>query len=365
MPDAPIDLHIRKLIELSGDLFCAVTTEGYFLAMSKEWEKVLGHRIVDMRAQPFTQLIFPEDLPTALAAFEAIKDGTDIAHLRLRFLDAKREPVWLQWRATRDQDTGLVYAAGTVLTHLDLKNEELALERQKTLHHARLASLGEMAAGVAHELNNPLSIVAGYLKILQLEWTQKSLTDESFHKLMGATEKSLDRASQIVQALKNIARDGAQDPLEDLFLSDLVDAALDLFRERLRRHRIALRLMPVPTLTLQGRIVELTQVLLNLLNNAFDAIDGTPDAWITIDFESTADSLRIRVANSGPKLPTYVREKLFTPFYTTKKFGHGTGLGLSISAGIMQKHAGALYLDHDAPHTTFVVQLPLPTKATA
>lgn len=364
MSESSIDLHIRKLIDLSGDLFCALTTEGYYLAMSKAWERVLGHRIVDLRAHPFDHFIFPADLPTARAAFDAIKDGTDVANVKVRFLSATKELVWIQWRGTRDEESGLIYAAGTVIPKLDVQQEQLEAERQRSVHHSKLASLGEMAAGVAHELNNPLSIVAGYLKILQVEWTQKTLTDESFNKFITATEKSLDRAARIIRTLKNLARDGAHDPMENLYVSDLVDSALDLFREKLRSHNIALRLTPVPTHRIRGRVVELSQVLLNVLHNAFDAVEGTPDAWIAIDFGDSDNDLKIRISNSGPRIPVEVHEKLFTPFFTTKKFGHGTGLGLSISIGIMQKHQGGLYLDEDANHTTFVVQLPLSTKAT-
>lgn len=362
MPETSLDLHIRKLIELSGDLFCAITSEGYYFALSKEWEQVLGHRIVDMRARPFDHFIYPPDLATMRSAFQAIKDGTDITNLKIRFLSATNAPVWIQWRGTRDEESGLIYAAGTVLSKVDVQQEALETERQKNVYSSKLASLGEMAAGVAHELNNPLSIVAGYLKILQLEWGQKTLTDESFKRIIAASEKSLERAARIIQTLKNLARDGGHDPIESIFVSDLIDSALDLYREKLRRHNIELRLTPVPVHTIRGRLVELSQVLLNVLQNALDAIEQSPNAWIAIDFDCSDTDLKILVSNSGPRVPNEMRERLFTPFFTTKKFGHGTGLGLSISAGIVQKHNGELYLDENSQHTTFVVQLPLSAK---
>lgn len=121
-----------KLIELAGDLFIAITPEGFILALSKEWEPLLGRSIQDIRAYQYEHLIYPKDLPQIRAAFEAVKNGSDISQLRLRFVKSNGEPIWLQWRATKDLESGLVYSAATIIAPLDHKQEELFKPRDLT-----------------------------------------------------------------------------------------------------------------------------------------------------------------------------------------------------------------------------------------
>lgn len=352
----PISL---KLIELSGDLFLAMTPEGFIMALSKEWEPLLGRSIQDMRAYQYEHLVYPKDLPVARAAFEAINDGSDISQLRLRFVKSDNEPIWLQWRATKDQETGLIYSAATVIAPLDLKQEEIEFERQKNFHTAKLASLGEIAAGVAHELNNPLSIVVGYLKMLELEYEQGTLTPAEFKKIMSSTLTATDRATKIIRNLKNLARDGGQDPFERVLLDEIIESTLDLVREKFRRHNLKLEVNYPPHVWVLCRQIELSQVVLNLLTNAFDACEGSQEAWIKISVELKDKNAFVHISNSGPMISKEIQEQIFTPFFTTKKFGRGTGLGLSIAAGIMNRHHGELFLKPRSEFTTFVAQIPI------
>lgn len=348
-----------KLIELTGDLFIAVTPEGFIIALSKEWEPLLGRSIQDIRAYQYEHLVYPKDLPVTRAAFEAVKNGSDISQLRLRFVKSDGEPVWLQLRATKDQDTGLIYSAATVIAPLDMKQEEIEHERQKNIHTAKLASLGEIAAGVAHELNNPLSIVMGYLKMLELEYEQGTLTPPEFKKIMGGTLAATERATKIIQNLKNLARDGAQDPLERVLLDEIIESTLDFVREKFRRYNVKLEVNYQPHVWVMCRQVELSQVILNLLTNAFDACEGHTEPWIKLTVETIDKNALIQVSNSGPLISSEIQQRIFTPFFTTKKYGRGTGLGLSIAASIMHRHNGELYLKSRSEFTTFVARIPI------
>jgi two-component system sensor histidine kinase DctS len=109
---------------------------------------------------------------------------------------------------------------------------------------------------------------------------------------------------------------------------------------------------------LECRAVQISQVLLNLINNACDAISSLNEKWILINAIERNNLIEISVTNSGPKIPAHIREKLMQPFFTTKEVGMGTGLGLSLSKTIAEAHGGRLYLDLGAENTRFVLELP-------
>ncbi len=110
--------------------------------------------------------------------------------------------------------------------------------------------------------------------------------------------------------------------------------------------------------------MEISQVLLNLINNSYQATSSYPHPWIKILMEDTGDTFRVQIIDCGEKIPPAIKQKLFQPFFTTKDIGVGTGLGLSISRGIVEEHLGKLYYQEEAPNTTFVIELPKFNSAT-
>ncbi len=350
----------QRLIELSGDLCFVITSEGYVFALSKEWEKLLGRSISELRGTPFTSFLVEQDKPASESAFQAVLNGADIKGLRNHYIHKNGSTVLLEWRAVLDEDTKLVFAAATPITESKLQAEELELEKQKSIQNSKLASLGEMAAGIAHEVNNPLSIIAGYLKILEIEWQQGDMKPEEFQRIMLALNVSTERAAKIVNSLKHLSRDGAHDAFQPAYLRETIESSLDLVRERLKRHGVRLDVSYQCEAWIDCRPVEISQVILNLVNNAFDATEGQADAWINVSCsQELSPHALIKISNSGPVMKKDVRDKIFNPFFTTKLPGKGTGLGLSIAATIIRHHQGEIYLDEKSAHTTFVIRLPL------
>lgn len=350
----------QRLIELSGDLFFVITREGYVFALSKEWEKILGRSISELRGAPFASFILEKDRSATEAALAAVLEGSDLQGFRNHYMHKNGSHVLIEWRAVMDEETNLLFAAGTPITDSRRQSEELELERQKSIQASKLASLGEMAAGIAHEVNNPLSIIAGYLKILEIEWNQGRMKQEDFERIMSALNSSTERAAKIINNLKNLARDGAHDPFQRAYLREVLEGSLDLVRERFKRHGVTLETDYQGELWVECRPVEISQVLLNLLINAFDAIDGQQNAWVKVSYHQDLTSHAIiQVSNSGPLMSPAVREKIFNPFFTTKLPGKGTGLGLSIAATIIRHHKGEIYLHDKSLNTTFVIRLPL------
>ncbi|MBI2606689.1 MAG: PAS domain S-box protein [Deltaproteobacteria bacterium] len=238
--------------------------------------------------------------------------------------------------------------------------ERLLSERQSQIvATSKLAALGEMAGGIAHEINNPLAIIHTLSGEMQ-ELIQESKAD---HATLSQSARKIEttalRISKIVQGLRAFAREGSKDPCEKIGLGSIVENTVSLCRERFKLGGIKLMIDPIPEdLVIESRSIQLSQVLLSLLNNAFDAAEKSAEKWVRIRGEQTETEIELSVIDSGAGIPQTVRDKLFQPFFTTKEIGKGTGLGLSIARGIIEDHGGTLRLSQDEPHTRFAIRMP-------
>jgi C4-dicarboxylate-specific signal transduction histidine kinase len=163
----------------------------------------------------------------------------------------------------------------------------------------------------------------------------------------------------IVSELKAFSRDSSTDAFESTTLKQLVDETLDLCHARFAANAVSVFAGDIPERwKVECRSSQIAQVLLNLLNNAYDAVVDQPERWIKVDVLDKNELLEIAVTDSGPGIPAPIAEKIMSPFFTTKPPGKGTGLGLSISSNIMTDHGGRLTVDGSSPHTRFVISLP-------
>jgi C4-dicarboxylate-specific signal transduction histidine kinase len=183
---------------------------------------------------------------------------------------------------------------------------------------------------------------------------------EKTEKQLSKIESMVTRISRIVLGLRSFARDGSADPVERFSLQSLVEESLILAETKLKTMGVSLKqIMPSEVIWLDGQKVQLSQVLVNLINNSFDAIEPNQEKWISIQAQIIGQRLELSVTDSGHGIPLKVQEKLMQPFYTTKPLGKGTGLGLSISKGIVERHKGRFYYDSKCQNTRFVLDLPI------
>lgn len=266
------------------------------------------------------------------------KDGS-LVPVRLRGFLVERQGVKYIWSLIEDR---------TVQAELE---ERLEHEQIKAIHAAKLATMGEMAAAFAHEINNPLGIIDAYAYTLEgaIHERDTAHIEEAIAAIRSATQ----RAGAIVHGLRRFARE--RDDVSDVDVPSLVEEALTLCRARIRTHGVALEVDVATTTHIRGYAIELAQVLVNLLNNAFDAVRDTSAGWIRLTARETDTHVELRVADSGSGVPDDV--DVFRTFFTTKPVGIGTGLGLSISRSIIERHGGRLTLESHSP-TTFLVELP-------
>lgn len=224
--------------------------------------------------------------------------------------------------------------------------------REVTAHQSKFSALGIMASGIAHEINNPLSVIKGKAHILKKNLNNSEFNPDTFNKDIDIITKTTDRIYKIVTGLRSFARDASEDPFEKVSSKHLIQASLDLCNERFQQFGMQISVIENSVFDVNCREPQIVQVLVNLLNNSFDAIQNLNEKWIKIE----VNPYEISVTDSGSGIPKAVANKLMQPFFTTKEAGKGVGLGLSISKGIIDDHGGTFFLDSESKNTKFVIR---------
>ncbi len=350
----------QRLIELTGDLIAVSTKDGFFLALSQEWEDVLGFPIEDIRAKTFMNFVHPEDHQITQDCLGSLFLGLDVKNFRNRYIAKNKKIVWLEWCAVLEPATGLIYSKARMLEP-DLKLEQFFLEQHRIFQANKLSILADLASGVAHELNNPLAIIVGYLQILELESQTSGLTvSADQHKMINAMTKATERATSIVANLKSLSRDASQDEFKISSLSEILDSSINLIRNRFERHKVRFDFPGIKDdVIINCRKTELSQLFFNLMLNAFEASQQENDPWIKIETSVENDQFILVMSNSGATIPPELRSKIFNPFYSTKASGFGIEMGLSFASAVIHQHGGSISIDPKAAFNSFVIKLPI------
>jgi len=231
-------------------------------------------------------------------------------------------------------------------------------ERKLTVHAEKLRALGRMAAGIAHEINNPLAIIHGNAVLLKGMADRGNVAAPALSGIAGTIEKTTERISRIVKSMRSLSRDSKQDPFTRHSLFAILQDCQSLTQDRFRAGGVAFTIsFPAADCALLCRGAEIGQVLVNLLANAYDAVEGS-GGWVKVELSVREGDVEFAVCDSGPGIAAAIRERIQEPFFTTKDVGRGTGLGLSISRTIVAAHGGSLWLDEKSPHTRFVFTVP-------
>lgn len=251
-----------------------------------------------------------------------------------------------------------VVASHDKLSHYAQEMESLAADRARQLVHAdRMATLGTLSAGIAHEINNPTTFIAGNTQTLERSWNiilerlshcGNALQDETISfvitevpKMLAGIRKGVDRITAIVGGLKNYARQdiGEYKPFD---IDEVIEDSIALCNNLLKYKIVVEKHIDQDLPKILGNSRKIEQVLVNLLTNAADSMQAMEKGTIIIHTHQVQNQIYVHVQDTGPGLKEEAIQRMFDPFYTTKAEGKGTGLGLSISLGIIQEHGGAL-----------------------
>jgi PAS domain S-box-containing protein len=366
-------------IDSTSLLIIALDENTLVREMNSAAEKMLGYETAELAGKA-SPLMFYD--PIEVRAFQ-LKMEKEIGHeikIGRDFMDAlfqlglHRATEWTQIsrsgerytvinstseiRDDRGNLTGYLQILEDV-TELKHKEELLKEQELKIVASSRLASLGEMAAGIAHEINNPLAIINGHAMILKKNLQQKGLGEDSeIVKKVEAIESVVQRIAKIIKGLRSFARETDSKDTEEVSVEALMEDTLSFSRERFRSDGVELITRIPADLKIKCQPHQISQVILNLLNNALDAVQNSKNKSVIIEAIPRQDGIEISVSDSGPGVPYDIRNRIMQPFFTTKEVGKGVGLGLSISQGIIQGHNGKFYLDENSARTRFVIWLP-------
>lgn len=235
--------------------------------------------------------------------------------------------------------------------------------RSQHQHSAKMAALGEMAGGVAHEINTPLGAIlltVSSLRTMIQPLAEAENNKETMLQMVDLVEQTTHRIATIVKSLRAFSKDSSDTPFMDAEVQSLVESAISLCSEKFGHLGITLDLntSSFNGISIQCRESEIIQVLLSLLNNSRDAVEHFQEKWVKVSCKDLGKDVAFTIEDSGNGIPKEIVEKIFNPFFTSKDIGKGTGLGLSISKGIVDSHGGSIYVDETSKHTTFVVRLP-------
>lgn len=250
------------------------------------------------------------------------------------------------------------------ITEKKMYQEKLEQERVRAVYAEKMASLGELAAGIAHELGNPAASINAWLDVIEAQQERGELDLGFFTKMIPKVRKDAARIRDIIRGMLAYARDGSRDPfqLENPLL--LVNQMVDSCAYKLRSTQVQIEVLaPNPYLSLECRVTEISQMLVIFILNACDAVAELPAKWIRIEILGHGDEVEFHIIDSGRGIPKDLYEQIFHPFFTTKPLGVGTGLGLSIAQSIVDNHRGRIRLNTESPHTEFVISLPMRQKS--
>lgn len=242
------------------------------------------------------------------------------------------------------------------------REQELREKQEQLVQAGKLATLGELTTGVAHELNNPLNniglFIGNAIDLIDLNIAESD-PERVLRELQNAMQQ-VRKATEIISHLRTFGR-AASVSYEPVSIGPVIQSALSLMQEQLRLREIDVHLhCPPEELVVTGNAIQLEQVFINLLTNARDAMVEMPHKVITITCTRQKNLLEISFRDSGPGIPVGLEQRIFDPFFTTKEVGAGTGLGLSITYGIIKDHQGAISIEnHPGEGAVFLIQLPL------
>ncbi len=241
------------------------------------------------------------------------------------------------------------------------REQELREKQEQLVQAGKLATLGELTTGVAHELNNPLNniglFVGNAIDLIELG-TADTDPERMLYELNSAMQQ-VRKATEIISHLRTFGR-AALVRFEPVNILQVVERAISLMQEQLRLRQIKVVVhFPEEEVVVISNAIQLEQVVINLLTNARDALANVSHKVITITCTVGEESVDLRVWDTGPGIPVDLEQRIFDPFFTTKEVGAGTGLGLSITYGIIKDHQGAIMVEnHAGEGAHFLIQLP-------
>jgi len=343
----------RLITENVNDAIFLIDLEGRILFSNRRGTELTGYHLEEFRDRPIFSLLTPEGAQQAYARLQAAFAGQGVApFFEAEVIRKDGSRFWAEVSGTN------VVKDGQVLGRLAVARDitERKRLREQLVQAEKLATLGQLIAGIAHELNNPLAAMVGHAQMLRLGQQDPKVAARA-DRIVDAAQ----RATRIVRNFLTVARRHHPERVA-VSVNEIVTKTLELLAYQLRVGNVEVESALAPDLPqIAGDPHQLQQVVLNLVNNAIQAMapGGQGRLGVTSSFSPDRSTIRLAVTDNGPGIPPEHLPRVLEPFFTTKPQGEGTGLGLAIAQGIVTDHGGIIAVESTLGQgATFTVTLP-------
>jgi PAS domain S-box-containing protein len=304
----------RSLGECAPDLILMVNLDGYVTFANRgrgvySQEEMIGKRLESLYLLP--------DNRAAMGAFKQALNKSS-SKIEIRGLGPNHEGLCYSQRMTPIEKDGQV--TGVLVVETDITEQikmqkEIEMERARAIHSSKFATLGEMAGGIAHEINTPLSTIQLFANLLRESAESAEIEKEQSLMIADKIESTVGRISKIIRGLRTFARQSDGDPFVTCEVSKIIEEAMDLMGEKLRNHGVRVEIDAGPKgLAIECRPTQITQIIMNMCSNSVDALEDAENKWIEIKAVDRGESAELTVTDGGSGIPRSVREKIMQPF---------------------------------------------------
>lgn len=337
---------LSTIIESLSDGLFVTDRDGIIVSFNNAARRITGYSTTDVIGLPYDRFLgmLSDSMPVI-----AMNKNTE---LNIQTTDDRQIILSVTSSLVKNSEGEDI---GKVFTFRDITEEK---QRQEIYHRTeKLVALGQLSAGIAHEMNTPLGSILGYARLLMKDKRLDAIQKERLEIIA----EQAKRSSAIIKGLLNFARQSnpAIRNIKDAGINDILTDVLKLLQTEIEKHNIDVLtdFGEIPAIKVDVRQME--QAILNIILNAIQAIKNNGKICIKTFTEN--DSIKIKISDNGPGILEDIKQRIFDPFFTTKPVGEGTGLGLSISAGIISEHGGSIDVESmEGNGATFTVTLPVP-----
>ena len=347
-----VERHLASVVESASDIVLSTDTEGRILTWNSAAEKLSGLSAQEVRGQYFFQFCDSNQQQTVRKVFMLMKSGNESHTTEFPLVTSNGDGILVSWVFSPMKDD-YGQTVGAVVVGRDLA-ERRKLENQLR-QSQKLAALGVMAGGIAHEIRNPLAVCYSAAEFLLMDNISTEFRNECSRKIQAGIQK----ASAIIENLLRFARPSPDTEMVQVDLNTVITETLDLITNQARVQQIRIQLeLEMRAVLVLGVSGLLQQVFMNIFLNAINAM---PDGGVlTIVEEISEAEVAVHISDTGMGIEESDLDKIFDPFHTTSPIGKGTGLGLSICYSIVQQHLGSIHVQSSpGKGATLTVRLPL------
>lgn len=345
----------EQIVEHFPDIIHSVDNEGLIVSTNRFASNLLGYSRDELLGKSIYD-IYPKEIADQVkVGFEDLKKTgfKDRVESKLETKDGTIIDVEIRSLSLYDNEGKFIRTFSIIR---DIR--ELNSLKEQLIHHSKLAAIGELAAGIMHDVRNPLTVINSYNNVFLKEAIEEK-DIELMEKCQSAVEKAAERIQRLSDHMRNFAR-SEKDPLGKVNLSEVINDCLLMVESKIKGSGAKIDISGVEKdLEFYCFPNRIEQVLINVLSNACDAVEQSIDKSVVVEGRMTPNTVAISIADKGPGISEENQKKIFESFFTTKGKGRGTGLGLSISQGIIYELGGAITLESSpGKGAKFIISIP-------